>query len=45
MTKLNNSARLMEHPEFEGAARDYPAFVSESLKTINFLEESIESDQ
>jgi hypothetical protein len=45
MVKLNNSARLMEHPEFEGAARDYPAFVSESLKTINRLEERIESSE
>jgi hypothetical protein len=45
VAKLENTARLMRHPEFEGAARDYPGFTSQSLKTITALEERIESDQ
>ena len=41
-TKLNNSERLMQHPEFGKAALMYPAFVKEALKTINHLEYELE---
>ena len=40
--KLNNSERLMEHPEFEAAAQAAPAFTTEALKTINELEYELE---
>ena len=39
---LNNSERLMQHPEFEAAAQAAPAFTTEALKTINRLEYELE---
>jgi|TARA_Y100000310_G_scaffold187085_1_gene187187 hypothetical protein len=40
--KLENSKRLMMHPEFEHAATNAPEFTREALKTINRLEYEIE---
>jgi hypothetical protein len=45
MARLENSARLMEHPEFPAAAHHAPAFTAETLKTINALEERIEAGE
>ena len=39
---LENSARLMRHPEFPAAAQAAPEFTREALKTINGLEYEIE---
>ncbi|MBX3736727.1 MAG: hypothetical protein KF715_08565 [Candidatus Didemnitutus sp.] len=41
--QLNNSDRLIQHPQFKKAAQAAPEFVSEALKTINRLEHEIES--
>lgn len=40
--KLENSERLMRHPEFPAAAQAAPEFTREALKTINGLEYEIE---
>jgi len=40
--KLENSERLMSHPEFPAAAQTAPEFTREALKTINRLEYEIE---
>jgi len=40
--KLNNSERLLQHPEFEKAALAAPEFTREALKTINRLEYDLE---
>jgi len=40
--KLENSGRLMSHPEFPVAAQEAPEFTREVLKTINRLEYEIE---
>jgi hypothetical protein len=40
--KLENSGRLMRHPEFPAAAQAAPEFTREALKTINGLEYEIE---
>jgi putative NADH-flavin reductase len=40
--KLENSQRLMNHPEFPKAAMEAPEFTREALKTINKLEYELE---
>ena len=40
---LENSARLMKHPQFEKAVLAAPDFTVDALKTINRLEYEIES--
>lgn len=40
--KLENSQRLMTHPEFNHAVTNAPEFTREALKTINRLEYEIE---
>lgn len=45
VARLENSARLMEHPEFPAAATHAPAFTADALKTINRLEEQIEGGE
>ena len=40
--KLNNSERLVQHPEFEKAVLAAPEFTREALKTINRLEYDLE---
>jgi hypothetical protein len=40
--KLENSGRLMSHPEFPAAAQAAPEFTREALKTINGLEYELE---
>lgn len=40
--QLNNSDRLIAHPQFRDAARAAPVWTSEALKTINRLEAEIE---
>jgi len=40
--KLENSGRLMSHPEFPAAAQAAPEFTREALKTINSLEYELE---
>ena len=42
-TKLENSQRLMDRPDFEAAAIAAPAWTADALKTINELEERIEA--
>lgn len=41
--QLDNSARLIRHPQFKQAVQAAPEFVSDALKTINRLEHDIES--
>jgi len=41
--RLENAARLMEHPQFPAAATAAPDFTADALKTINALEEELES--
>ena len=41
--KLNNTDRLIKHPEFESAVIAAPKFVEDALKTIADLERDIES--
>lgn len=41
--KLNNSERLMSHPEFKAAVIAAPNFTRETLQTINALEREIEA--
>ena len=41
-TKMENSHRLMMHPQFELAVINAPEFTREVLKTINKLEYEIE---
>lgn len=43
-TKLENSQRLMDRPDFEAAAIAAPDWVKDALTTINELEERIEAD-
>jgi len=40
--RLNNSDRLIAHPQFRDAARAAPVWTSDALKTINRLEAEIE---
>ena len=40
--KLNNTDRLIKHPEFESAVIAAPKFVEDALKTIADLEREIE---
>ena len=41
--RLDNAARLMTHPQFPAAAKAAPDFTADALKTINALEEELES--
>lgn len=41
--ELNNSDRLIRHPQFKQAVQAAPDFVSDALKTINRLEHELES--
>ena len=41
--KLNNTDRLINHPEFKSAVIAAPNFVEDALKTIADLERDIES--
>jgi hypothetical protein len=41
-TKLENSQRLIKHPQFPRAAFHAPDFTREALKTINRLEYELE---
>jgi len=43
--RLENAARLMEHPEFPAAATAAPNFTASALKTINSLEEELEAGE
>lgn len=43
--RLENAARLMEHPEFPAAVKAAPRFTAETLKTINSLEEELEAGE
>ena len=43
--RLENAARLMEHPEFPAAAKAAPRFTADALKTINSLEEAAEAGE
>ena len=43
--KLENSARLMARPDFEAATIAAPEWVRDALKTINELEQRVESGQ
>lgn len=40
--QLENTRRLMAHPQFQKAADAAPDFVSDALKTVNRLEQEIE---
>ena len=40
--RYDNSVRLMDHPEFEAAAKAAPGFVEDALLTVNFLEYELE---
>lgn len=41
--RLNNTQRLLEHPQFKSAAIAAPRFVEDALKTITRLEKEIEA--
>tara|TARA_Y100000593_G_C4303710_1_gene334669 strand:+ start:473 stop:667 length:195 start_codon:yes stop_codon:yes gene_type:complete len=43
MQRLENAARLMDHPEFPAAVKAAPRFTADALKTINALEEELEA--
>ena len=43
--ELENSARLMARPDFEAATIAAPGFVRDALRTINSLEQRVESGQ
>lgn len=45
VTRLENAARLMDHPEFPAAAKAAPRFTADALKTINALEEELEASK